>query len=89
MIVLGRLSGLLTIAQKHKKNLLDIILSFLLLLSPYLVEALEQEHYTRNHLGYRPEAPPPNFADVKSRINNKHDKKFAKKGKTTHQVQGM
>ena len=50
------------------------------------MEALEQEYYTRNHLGYRPEAPPPNFSDVKSRINNKHDKKFAKKGKR-HQVQ--
>ena len=48
-------------------------------------EALEQEHYTRIHLGYRPEAPPPNFANVKSRINNKHDKKFLKKKKNVQQ----
>ena len=52
----------------------------------YLVEeALEQEHYTRIHLGYRPEAAPPNFANVKSRINNKHDKKFLKKKKNVQQ----
>ena len=65
-----------------KKKQRKIIIIF----SIFLVEALEQEYYTRNHLGYRPEAPPPNFSDVKSRINNKHDKKFAKKGKR-HQVQ--
>lgn len=44
-----------------------------------IVEELEKEHYTRIRLGYRPEAPPPDLANVKSRISNKLDKKHAKK----------
>ena len=44
-----------------------------------LVEELEADYQTRLRLGYMPEAAPPDLGNVKSRINNRHDKKYAKK----------
>ena len=38
----------------------------------FAVEELEREHQIRLRLGYQPEAAPPDLANVKSRINNKH-----------------
>ena len=45
----------------------------------FVVEELERDYKTKQRLGFRPEAPPPDFSNVKSRINNKHEKKYAKK----------
>ena len=36
------------------------------------VEELERQHTIKLRLGYQPEAAPPDLANVKSRINNKH-----------------
>ena len=38
----------------------------------FSVEELERQHQIRLRLGYQPEAAPPDLANVKSRINNKH-----------------
>ena len=43
------------------------------------VEELERQHTIKLRLGYQPEAAPPDLANVKSRINNKHTKNAGKK----------
>lgn len=40
----------------------------------------DDEYYTRTRLGYRPEAPPPDFANVRSRVDNRN-KNYKKKPK--------
>ena len=48
---------------------------------PFLVEELEREHYQRIQLGFKPEAPPPDLANVKPKISTRHDgpRKYVKK----------
>lgn len=59
------------------------------------IEELERQHTIKLRLGYQPEAAPPDLANVKSRINNKHTttnpkrqnagKKPTKDSPSTHQ----
>ena len=45
-----------------------------------LVEELEGEHYQRIQLGFKPEAPPPDLANIKPKISTRHEKrKYVKK----------
>ena len=45
-----------------------------------LVEELEREHYQRIQLGFKPEAPPPDLANIKPKISTRHEKrKYVKK----------
>ena len=45
----------------------------------FLVEELEREHYQRIQLGFKPEAPPPDLANVKPKISTRHERKYVKK----------
>merc|ERR1711953_1490979 len=44
------------------------------------LEELEREHYQRIQLGFKPEAPPPDLANIKPKISTRHEKrKYVKK----------